>query len=129
MAYNRELYQIQKSIIKAGDGAELDIIINKGLDPITGFPLGTEVVSTLYFVAVNYTREDIGNPSLANGLLKIIVSPLRSTGNLLDKFTEIVERKGVKLKLPDGKEFGVRHSQITRADGVTPIMARIFLGA
>lgn len=129
MAYDREVSQVQKAILRAGDRAEAVFKTTGGNDPITGFPDGTGRTEVLNFVAVNYSKEDIANPTLANGMLKILVSPLKMSGESVTDFTSLVESKGVKVTLPDGKEFTAKYSQITRADGVTPVLARVFLGA
>lgn len=129
MAYNREASQVQRAILRAGDGAEAVFKTTGGTDPITGFPDGTGRTETLNFVSVNYSREDIANPSLANGMLKILVSPLKLGGEDVEDFVSLIESKGLKVTLPDGKKFTAKYSQITRADGVTPILARVFLGA
>ena len=129
MGYSRELKQIQKAIVRAGDGAVAVLKTPPSRYPSEGKPAGTSSVLEANFVAVNYTREDISDDSLANGLLKILITPLSSSGDSLVDFVEIIETKGTQVTLPDGKEFGIRHSQISRPDGVTPILARIFLGA
>lgn len=129
MAYSRELKQIQKAIIRVGDGAVAVLKTPPSRYPSEGNPAGTISSLEANFVAVNYTREDISDDSLANGLLKILITPLSSDGEDLVDFVEIIENKGTQVTLPDGKEFGIRHSQITRPDGVTPLLARIFLGA
>lgn len=129
MAYSREIKQVHDSIVRAGDGARATIITQGEYDPITGIPLGTGDSTDFYCVAVNYTREDIADPSLSNGLLKLLITPLRPDGLLDNQFEEFIEDKNNKVRLEGGKEFFIRHSQITRPDGYTPILARLFLGA
>lgn len=129
MAYKREIQQVYESIVRAGDGAEAEIITQGSYDPITGVPTGTGASTAFYCVAVNYSREDIADPALANGLLKILISPLKPDGSFESNFEELVESKDNKVKLENGKEFFIRHSQITRPDGKTPVLARLFLGA
>ena len=129
MAYKREIQQVHDSIVRAGDGAKAEIITQGTTDPITGIPTGTGSSTEFYCVAVNYSREDIADPALANGLLKILISPLKPDGTFEGGFEGLVESKGNKVKLGNGKEFFIRHSQITRPDGKTPVLARLFLGA
>lgn len=129
MAYKREVQQVHDSIVRAGDGAKAEIVTQGSYDPITGVPTGSGASVEFYCVAVNYTREDIADPALANGLLKLLITPLRPDGTFDESFESLIESKDNKVKLENGKEFFIRHSQITRPDSVTPILARVFLGA
>lgn len=129
MSYNKEIQQVHDSIVRAGDGAKAEIISQGTTDPITGVPTGSGARTSVYCVAVNYTKEDISDPSLAHGLLKLLISPRGTDGATIENFIDLIEDKGNKVKLSNGKEFTIRHSQTTRPDGVTPILARIFLGA
>ncbi len=129
MGYKREIQQAHNAIVRAGDGSRAEIITQGSYDPITGVPTGSGTSTEFYCVAVNYTREDIADPALANGLLKLLITPLKPDGIFDESFESLIESKDNKVKLENGKEFFIRHSQITRPDSITPILARVFLGA
>lgn len=129
MGFSREIQQTHDAIVRAGDGSKAEIITQGTYDPVTGVPTGSGTATEFYCVAVNYTREDIADPALANGLLKLLVTPLKPDGVLDENFESLIESKDNKVKLENGKEFFIRHSQITRPDSITPILARVFLGA
>lgn len=128
MLYKREISQVLLTVLHAGNGGILKIGIPPATDPLSGIPTGPMVEHESPFVVVTYSREDISNPSLANGLTKVLICPVTKDGVPIPDFIDIVENKNAVVTFPDGKEFKILHSNVVKPDGKTPIVARAFLG-
>ena len=128
MPYKSEALKVLRTIKKAGNGGELTLRVPAKSDPLSGITLGPPVLHKVFFVAVNYSREDLNDPSLANGLMKVLISPLGEDGNPIPDYLDIVENKNTSAILPDGTTFKVLHTKTTKPDGMYSIVTRAFLG-
>jgi hypothetical protein len=130
MVYSREVQQITNAILKAGKGMEVTLKSPPPVDPFSGRPVGEGVDVPVNTVSVSYSREDIANQSLANGLTKLLLAPLYN-GEFVEDLNKIVENKNSKVKFSDGREFYIRYSQTTspNSDLLEPLLIRIFVGA
>ena len=129
MLYSTELRKCLATIKRAGNkqtcilstpSADVDTFSGVSEDP-------TEVC--LYFAQVNHNNDEISTtPSLVEAI-KIIVCPLRDDGTVEETFLDQCRNKGSTVTLPSGKKFGIKLARITIPDGITPIVARLSLGA
>lgn len=128
MPYSREQKQVLGTITKAGNGAELTIIVPAKSDPLSGIVTGLPTELKAPFAVVKYSREDFANPSLANGLMKVILSPLDKAGVAIPDLVKSIEDKNASVALASGERFKIRHTETVKPDGLTPIVSRVFLG-
>lgn len=128
MLYKREIQQVLSSVLRAGNGQEITLSIPAPTDPMTGIKTGPDIEHKAPFAVVSYNREEIYDPSLANGLVKVLICPVTKDLEIIPDFVNIVENKNVTVILPDGKRFQILHNKTTKPDGSTPIVTRAFLG-
>lgn len=128
MSYDRQAKVVTDLFIRSSGGSEATLIIPPPKDPFTGRPLGEATSQPVYAVTAKYSREDIANPSLANGLLKVLIAPLYE-GNPVPNLIDIVENKESKITLPNNKTYSIRYVTPTQPDAVTPLLVSIFVGA
>lgn len=126
MPFEREQQQVLATIKKAGNLQKGRIKTYKA-DPMGG---GTVLVLNIeiYFAQVAYNGRDFADPSLANGLFKIIVPAINDDGVNNNDLKKLITNKSAKFVYPDGREVGVINTRITMPDGVTPILVRMYLG-
>lgn len=129
MKYRRQVLQIHNTIKKSGNKAVLDLIIPTGVNPTTGRATG-ETVYKVFFVKVNYTTEELSDGSLVEGLSKYLISTISPDGQYLQNLPELLKNKKATVRLAGGtNKLSIKASRITAPDGVTPLAARLFVGA
>lgn len=128
MSYDLEKTKILNTIRRTGNSGIVKVISPSTTDPFSGIKGPEVLVGEFYFCVVSYSREDFANPSISNGFIKILVPPTTVSGDELANLKDVLEAETNIFELPDGTRFYPKHVQITRPDGVTPILARIFLG-
>lgn len=128
MLCKRERLQVFKTIKWVGKGRKLVIRIPAQTDPLSGIPTGVSLEYSLHYCTINYNREELINPSIANGLMKILVPSLLSESEEVVDFLDLVENKSATVILPNGKEFRILHNSSVTTDGITPLVSRLFLG-
>lgn len=128
MLYEAQIRQVLATVLRAGSGQILKLKVPAKADPLSGITTQPAQIYEAPFATVTYNREDIADPSLANGLTKVLISPVTKEMNPIPDFVNIVENKGTVAILPTGEEFKILHTKTTRPDGVTPIITRAFLG-
>jgi len=126
MAYKREQQQMLGTVKKAGN-------LQKGtIKTFKSNPMGGPAVPNYtivnYFAQVAYNGKDYADPSLANGLFKIILPAIDDNGLVDLNIKKLPNDKSAKFVYPDGREVGVISTRITAVDGVTPILVRLYLG-
>lgn len=127
MAFNREQQQVLSTIKKAGNGQKGYIKTYKSS------PMGGGYVEVLslhtYFAVSAMDGKDFSNPSLANGLFKLLIPAIKDDKSLLTDFNKLSTDKTIKFIFPDGREVGVINTKVTSPDGINPILARLYVGA
>lgn len=129
MLYSTELRKCLATIKRAGNKQTCTITTpSSNIDTFSGVPDDPQDLC-LYFAQVNHNNDEISTtPSLVEAI-KIIVCPLRDDGTIEDTFLEQCRDKGSTVTLPSGKKYGIKLARITIPDGITPIVARLSLGA
>lgn len=125
MPYDRERLQVLNSIKRAGAGEKVSIEVTTGGS--MGAPGATQQLFSAYFAQVNYTNRELSDPSLANGLMKIIIPAIDDAGVEHPNFKSVMQ-KSAKAVFANGDSISVKMVRITEPDHKTPVMARLFLG-
>jgi len=125
MLYHRERYQVLNTIKLSGNNAIASIQTYKG-DPMGG-PSVLDLNVQVNFVQANYSNTDIADPSISSGLMKILVPSIDGDGKEIN-LESLVMDKSAKVVFSTGKVLGIKSPKLTMPDGVTPIVARLFLG-
>ena len=125
MPYDRERLQVLNSIKRAGNGEQVTVEVTSGGG--MGAPQATQQAFTAYFAQVNYSSKDVADPTIANGLMKIIIPAINDAGAELSNFNSVLN-KSAKVVFTDGTKVGIKMAKVTQPDHKTPILARLFLG-
>lgn len=128
MPFENETLQLLRTILKTGNNGLITLKVPAKTDPLSGITTGQPVFHEVPFAVVNYSREDLSDPSLANGLTKILLSPLTIDAQPIPDFLSIVENKNTVAIFPDGDTFKILHTKTTKPDGKTVLVTRAFLG-
>ena len=128
MAYDREKRQVANTLKAAGYGATIKVEYVGGRHPTSGFPTKIESPD-IYFTQVSYSNEDLANNSIAEGLVKILVASIDQNGQDIPNFAKIVSDKTGVVIFKDGTRMSIKNAQVTKADGVNPILGRLFLSS
>lgn len=126
MPFNQEQLQVLAFIKRAGNRQRGTIKTFKS-DPFSGKYVEDLSVET-YFTQVSLNSSDFANQSLANGLFKLLIPAISDDKSLLMDFNKLVSNKTAKFYFPDGRALSVINTKITTSDGVTPILARFYIG-
>lgn len=126
MPFEREQQQVLATIKKAGN-KQKGYIKTYQSDPMGGGYVEDLSVET-YFAQSSLNGKDYSDPSLANGLFKLLIPAVTDSMSTLIDFTKILNNKTTKFIFPDGREVGIINVKLTMPDGVTPILARLYAG-
>lgn len=129
MNYRSEAQGILKTIKRAGANTQIKLIVPAAKGAFSGVSLGGDLEIMLYMAQLEYTDQELADDSLANGLMKIVVSPLMEDGaTFYPDFISMIRNKGARVQFNDGRKVSVKVARVTAVDGVTPILGRIYLG-
>jgi hypothetical protein len=129
MRFKREALSILKTIQRAGYHEKVVIIIPSKRDNFSGVQVGAPEEIPAFMAQVEYTDKELADDTLANGLMKILVSPvLEDLSGYIPSFISLIRNKGTMIRFSDGRLLSIRVSRFTAPDGVTPILSRIYLG-
>lgn len=129
MNFRAEAQAVLKTIKKAGANTTVKIIVPAKKDAFTGISSGNPTELTVYMAQVEYTDTELADSALANGLMKLVVSPL-NTEEIEPQggFIAAVKGKGTMVEFSDSRKLAIKVARITAPDGVTPILSRLFIG-
>jgi hypothetical protein len=126
MDYKREQQQLLGTIKKSGNSQKGTIKTFKS-NPMGGAAIPNYTIVN-YFAQVAYDGKDFADPTLANGLFKVILPAINEDGLVDFHITKLPTDKSAKFVYPDGREVGIIRTKITAVDGVTPLLIRLYLG-
>ncbi len=129
MRYTRQARQVHNMVVKSGNGSKVKITAPSKSNPVTGISEGADMSIEVYFVQTQYTSLDLNDSGIANGLTKLIVSPLDSNGNQVKDFVKLLQHKNAFVNYEgSNSKVSIKLAKIVMPDGETPITARVFIG-
>ncbi len=129
MPYKRQTLQSHNTIVKAGNNSTLEIISPSKVDPVSGLSKGLPETIRVNYTQTHYTSQDLADSGVANGLTKLLISPLDSNGKEIPDFARLLQNKNTFVKLEgDGSKVSIKLAKIVMPDSKTPILARVFIG-
>ena len=127
MPFDREKKQILSTIKLAGN-KQRGFIKTYKTDPMSGGYVPVLNKET-YFAQSSMSSNDFSSQALANGLFKLLIPAVGD--DMVDTldFNKLVTDKSIKFLFPDGREVNIINVKLTCPDGVTPVLARLYVGA
>jgi hypothetical protein len=127
MAFEREQRKVLATVKRIGAGQKGFIKTYKS-DPMGGGNVPDLNVET-YFAQSSMDGRDFSDPSLANGLFKLLIPAIDNSISVIMDFNNLVNNKTATFVYPDGREVNVINVKVSCPDGVTPLLARLYVGA